>query len=143
MYEHNEQWGNVKLHQQGILYVKMYFCSGAALTLRILSCFHTAVVVARVCLCVVLSVTPVGRWLSTWTMPNVNTMPGVTQSAYTKPSLPAVTIAFFPPCCLCFVRPHLRWYLSRQGGHKKPRSCLKEESFTIIYINKNGILPLQ
>lgn len=30
-------------------------------------------VVVRVCLCFVLSVTPVGRWLSTWTMANMRT----------------------------------------------------------------------
>lgn len=70
----NEQRGNVQLHQQSSLYVKMYFeYSGAALAFRIVSCFHTAVVIARVCLCFVLSVTPVGRWLSTWTMANMRT----------------------------------------------------------------------
>lgn len=122
MYERNEQRGNVKLHQQSILYVKMYFkYSGAALAFRILSVFIcTAVVIARVCLCFVLSVTPVGKVVVNMNDgKHANAMPGVTQSAYTKPSLPAVTIAFFPLRCLCFVQPHLCWYLSRQRGDTK------------------------
>lgn len=148
MYECNEQRGNVKPHQQGIPYAKMYFeysGEGLTLTLRILSCYSSYSCGSRACL----PLFCVERDSSREVVVNVNdgkhanAMPGVTQSAYTKPSLPAATIAFFPPRRLCFVQPHLCWYLSRQRGHKKPRACLKEESFTIIYINKNRILPLQ
>lgn len=141
MYERNEQRGNVKLHQQGILYVQIQRRSFnfKNFTWNV----HTAVVVVRVCLCFVLSVTPVGRWLSTWAMANMRTRCQAlhnrrTQSPPSPPSqLPfSLCAAFVLSSLICVGIYH------GKGGHKKPRSCLKEESFTIIYINKKRLFTI-